>query len=66
MEMVTVMLKVAAVQPSEDHCLRSLLRMMMTVMVVHGDDDGNDYECVRVMTMMVVDGDDDGDDGECV
>ncbi len=39
---------------------------MMTVMVVDGDDDGNDDECVRVMTMMVVDGDDDGDDGECV
>ena len=36
----------------------------MTVMVVDGDDDGNDDECVRVMTMMAVDGDDDGDEGE--
>eukprot|EP00959_Pyramimonas_sp_CCMP1952_P058515 1221967-Pyramimonas_sp.AAC.1 len=41
-EMVTMMLGVAAVLPSEDHCLRSLLRILMTVMVVDGDDDGND------------------------
>eukprot|EP00959_Pyramimonas_sp_CCMP1952_P359562 7529165-Pyramimonas_sp.AAC.1 len=64
MEMVTMLLRVAAVVPSEDHCLRSLLKMMMTVMVVDGDADGNDDERVRAMTMMAVDGDDNGDNGE--